>query len=151
MGFQTLLHTCTILSINLCYIQSRHTDFLERDLEQHREHCRMVDDRGSSTQVRENLSTTYGVKKLSVLDKINFFDVCQCLPEDIMHVLYEGVIPYETKNLIRLLEAEGHVSLQQLNSAIENFDYGYMNAKDKPCPITRETLNSRDGKLKQYG
>ena len=63
----------------------------------------MIDDPENTSDVRERLSTTYGVNRRSVLADLTYFDVCKCFPEDVMHILVEGVVPYETKFLLKLL------------------------------------------------
>lgn len=75
------------------------------------------------------------------------------MPEDIMHVLLEGLVPYETKLMLKKLIDESRCfTLKVLNQRIESFDYGYMNKKNKPTVITRETINGlTEAKLKQTG
>ena len=103
--------------------------------------------------MRDNLSTTYGINGLSVLHSVAHFDVCKCFPEDIMHVLFEGIVPYETKLLLKyLIDERRCLTLKRLNQVIESFDFGYMNRKDRPSCITRESLNAvGEAKLKQSG
>ena len=112
----------------------------------------MIDDPENTSDVRERLSTTYGVNRRSVLDDLTYFDVCKCFPQDIMHILLEGVVPYETKFLLKLLiDGEKCLTLKELKSRMDSFDYGYMNTRNKPSPITRESINMADTKLKQSG
>lgn len=113
--------------------------------------CDLVEDPGNSKAVKERLSTTYGINRQSVLFHVQHFDVCKCFPEDAMHVLLEGLVPYETKLLLKVLIGEKVVTLQELNNRLESFDYGYMDKKDKPTLISRDTMNSSDFKLKQSG
>ena len=95
---------------------------------------------------------TYGVNGMSVFHQVPHFDVCQCFPEDIMHILFEGCIPYETKRLLKVLIDEVRcITLSEVNARIENFDYGFSEVKNKPNIITRENLNSDDCKLRQSG
>jgi hypothetical protein len=63
------------------------------------------------------------------------------------------MVPYETKLLLKeLIDEVRCLTLSELNHRMENFDYGYMNHKNKPTTITRETLNGlNDTKLKQTG
>ena len=89
-----------------------------------------------------------------MLDNVEHFDVCQCMPEDIMHILLEGLVPYETKSLLKVLidERTCLLTLKELNHRIDIYDYGYMNKKNKPTATTRETINVlTDVKLKQSG
>lgn len=111
----------------------------------------MIDDPKNTLHVRERLSTTYGVNRQSILNGVSYFDVCKCFPEDVMHILLEGVVPYETKLLLKLLIEDKCLTLNELNSRIESFDYGYMDRRNKPSPITRETMNMVDTKCKQSG
>ncbi len=88
----------------------------------------MIEDLGNTSDVRERLSATYGVNRRSVLDDVRYFDVCKCFSEDVMHILLEGVVPYETKFLLKLLiDSEKCLTLKELNSRMESFYYGYMN------------------------
>lgn len=70
-----------------------------------------------------------------------------------MHILFEGVVPYATKQCLKVLIDEKRcLTLTELNNRLESFNYGYMNNKNKPTPIARETLNALDdAKLKQSG
>ena len=112
----------------------------------------MIEDDQNSCAVRERLSTTYGINRKSVLANVGNFDVCQCFPQDIMHVLFEGVMPYETKLLLRvLLDEKKYLSINDLNQRLDSFDYGYMDSKNKPTLIVRENINCSDAKFKQSG
>ena len=113
----------------------------------------MIEDPDNAPHVSDALSTTYGVNGLSVMNQVANFDVCQCFPEDIMHLLFEGVVPYATKQCLKVLIDEKRcLTLRELNNRLESFNYGYMNNKNKPTPIARETLNALDdAKLKQSG
>ena len=119
----------------------------------HKRICSFIEDEDNVRNVRDQLSTTYGVNRLSVLDKIAHLDVCKCMPEDIMHVLLEGLVPYETKLVLKKLIDESRCfTLKELNHRIESFDYGYMNKKNQPTLITRDTINGlNEAKLKQTG
>jgi hypothetical protein len=81
------------------------------------------------------------------------FDVCKYLPEDIMHVLFEGIVPYETKLLLKyLIDERRCFTLTRLNQLLESFDFGYINRKNRPTCLTRESINAtKDAKFKQSG
>ena len=135
------------------FCQFRAEEFQARNLTDHLRICGMIEDPDNAPQVRDALSTTYGVNGLSVMNGVANFDVCQCFPEDIMHILFEGVVPYETKRFLKvLIDEKRSLTLKELNHRMESFNYGYMHNKDKPTPIARETLNAlEDAKLKQSG
>ena len=112
----------------------------------------MIEDVDNTPAVRECLSTTYGINRTSILSKVENFDVCQCFPQDIMHILFEGVVPYETKLLLRvLIDEKKFFTLSTLNQRIASFIFGYMDSKNQPSQIARETINGREAKLKQSG
>ncbi len=59
-------------------------------------HCSLL-----SGPLASELSTTYGVNFCSPLNQIDYFHVANNqIPQDIMHVLFEGMIPLETKLLL---------------------------------------------------
>lgn len=68
-------------------------------------------------------STTYGINHRSPLNGIEHFHVANCqLPQDVMHVLLEGVIPLETKLMLSVfIYEEKYFSLRFLNDRIQNF------------------------------
>ena len=84
------------------------------------------------------------------MNRVDNFDVRHCFPEDIMHILFEGVVPCETNCFLKvLIDEKWSLTLKELNHRMESFNYGYMHNKDKPTPIARETLNAlEDAKLK---
>lgn len=90
----------------------------------------MIEDPGNTAPVRERLSTIYGINGLSILQSIRYFDVCKCFPEDIMHILFEGVVPYQVKLILKYLINERRCfTVKQLNELLASFDYGYTNRK----------------------
>ena len=89
----------------------------------------------------EYVATTYGVQRDSILNTSRFFHVTEGLPMDAMHDLLEGVLQYETKELIKHLISERLISLQDINDAIVSFPYGYADVVNKPLPIADTTLS----------
>ena len=47
--------------------------------------------KNASTKKFDALSQKYGINYESFLLKIDSFDVCKCLLQDPMHILYEGI------------------------------------------------------------
>jgi hypothetical protein len=72
----------------------------------------------------KELSQNYGINYESFLLKINFFDVCKCLLQDPMHILYEGICHDELKCLFEyLIKIKKVFNFDQLNDRIKSFDY----------------------------
>lgn len=94
----------------------------------------------------------YGVKKKSPLNESRYFHVVDGLPSDVMHDLFEGVIPRHLKLLLKFFVVENaYFTLQMLNDKVKAFDYGVVEISNKPSTITNATMNSRDDSLKQSG
>ena len=49
------------------------------------------------------------------------------------------------------INEEKYLTLDQLNERIKRFDYGYYNDKNRPSPISQQTLNNANNSLKQKG
>lgn len=60
---------------------------------------------------------TFGITKRSVLGEVKYFDITKQFPHDIMHDLYEGVLPYEVKLLLQ------HVTGNSGGSVLIDFLY----------------------------
>ena len=68
-----------------------------------------------------------------------------------MHDILEGVLPFETKELLKHLTKEKVVTLAEVNDAIRSFKYSFADAANKPNPNEPKTLRSKDHLLKQTG
>lgn len=69
-----------------------------------------------------------------------------------MHDVLEGALQYEAKLMLRqFIQGDQYFTLQELNSTIECFDFGYAEGKSRPTLITTNTLSSSDNALKQNG
>lgn len=96
-------------------------------------------------------STTYGINSRTPLNDLKFYNTCEYgLPPDIMHDLLEGYVPYKIKLMLKHFINELQLfTLNELNSRIKNFHYGYM--ETKPTLLFPSTFSSNDGSLNQSG
>ena len=119
-----------------------------RTLGTHKQHCQLL-----GTGLSDHFSKTYGVNRLSILDKAPHFDICQCLPHDIMHIIFEGVLVLNCRMLLTYcIKKKGYFTLSFLNSQICNFQYGYSEARTTPSPIDGDRLvDDNSTKLGQSG
>lgn len=86
------------------------------------------------------------------MNQSQFFHVTEGLAPDIMHDILEGVLQYETKELLKyMVQERKFITLSFLNDRIETFSYGYCDLPNKPTLITQQSLNSQDHSLKQTG
>lgn len=91
--------------------------------------------------LRTYYSKKTGITRRSKLLEAPHFDVCQQLPQDLMHVFLEGVLGYEIKYMLRYyIQDQKLLSVSTLNSRIQNFLLGYAHKKSKPAPIFERDL-----------
>lgn len=134
-----------VLRIHVCAsYQFQDKDFTLRTLEDHRHQCDILEE--DISNFTEN-SKEYGVNFRSILMELTYFDVCSgALLPDVMHDLLEGVLQYEGNLLLQHCITDcQYFTLAYLNSIIENIELGYMEADDRPTPITSQVLRSDRG------
>lgn len=70
---------------------------------------------------------------MSPLNELDYFHVANGqLPQDIMHVIYEGVLPLEIRLLLSKIVNEEHLfTLDSLNERFSSFPYGRNEVKNK--------------------
>ena len=95
--------------------------------------------------LHDHYSTTFGINRLSLLEEIPGFSVVNGLPHDIMHDLFEGVVPYELKLLIRHCVQAKYFTIGQLNQRIEAYDFG----NNRPNLIDPRVANNPNVKIRQ--
>lgn len=106
-------------------------DFTSRTPESYNYHCLLLDG-----PLQKEHSVTYGVNFPSPLNRLACFHVVEQLPQDIMHVLLEGVVPYELLLMLTVFVTDKkYLSLDTLNDRILCFSYSSQEAKDRPSPI----------------
>ena len=113
----------------------------------YRYHCSLL-----SGVLREVDSVIYGVNNESVLNQLDDFDVGGGqLPQDIMHILLEGVLPYTIKAMLQSFVLENHFfSIKYLNQKLSSFKFSRSESKNKPSRISPSVLID-DGKINQSG
>ena len=105
----------------------RESQFILRSPESHAEQCCRLN--GPN---RLQVSVEYGINRHSSLDSLPYFSVIECMPHDIMHNLFEGVIPYEMKLLIHHCTSKSYITV---NHRLSAFDFGYSEIGDRPALI----------------
>ena len=89
----------------------------------HEQQCKLF-----STPLGDHYSKTYGIKRQSALLDIPHFSIFDGgLLHDLVHDVLEGVVVRE----LSLLE---YLTLEEYNSRLCNFDYGYSET-NKPAPV----------------
>lgn len=91
--------------------------------------------------LKDHYSTMYYPSILQVPG----YSVINGLPHDMMHDLYEGIVPYEMKLLLCHCVSMKYFTIDELNLRMNS--YGFTD--NKPRPIDSTVIKNRDTKLRQ--
>lgn len=121
--------------------------FLLRNPVNYEYHCSLL-----TGMLSESDSVTYGINYKSVLNNLDDFDVCNGqLPQDMMHILLEGAIPYTVKAMLQSFVCEkGFFTLDYINQKLLSFKFSRSESRNKPSQISSNILNN-DGNIHQSG
>ena len=136
---------CTLQQMKVCFDSN---NFTTRHMELHEQQCHQIES-ADTEYMRNHLSTTFGISRRSSLINVPHFNVCNMMPQDLMHVVLEGVAQYEIKEVIKLFLKEKSFSLTQFNTMLKTFHYPYFDIKSKPSVLLPTTLTSDDNRLRQ--
>ena len=104
--------------------------FPSRKKEQHILHIQAVQEKDSLTHV-------YGVKKQCALTaKLKYFDVLSGYLPDVLHDLFEGIVPLEMALCLRVLIQNKYFTLEELKKCIKEFPYKWSDKTDAPQPVS---------------
>lgn len=88
------------------------------------------------TLEENSLSNCFGVKRKCVLsEKLSHFNVTAGFPPDIVHDLFEGIVPVEIALCLTVLISKKYFTLVTLNKAIEDFPYKWTDRTNRPHPV----------------
>ena len=98
-----------------------------------------------SGALRVHYSKIYGINYMSVLEEAPGYSVIQGLPHDIMHDLYEGIVPYEMKVLLCYCINQKYFTIDELNGRMERFGF----TDNKPRPFDPSLVRNTSSKIRQ--
>ena len=76
-----------------------------------------------SGPLQAHYSKVYGINRMSILEEAPGYSVIHGLPNDIMHDLYEGIVPYELKLLICYCINRKYFTIDELNGRMERYGF----------------------------
>lgn len=85
----------------------------------------------------ENKETFFGVKDVCPLNQLSYFNTAENITGDIMHDIWEGVLPEEASAILDLFIENDVFTLEALNEKIRAFNYGFLEKCNKPNPVSR--------------
>jgi hypothetical protein len=133
--------TCEITHTQLS--DSLHgSQFALRDEQEHKDRCDQLD--GLNKGGRRYWSRKYGVTGRSVLLEIPEFEVTKCILHDPMHILLEGIVKMELQLILsEFIDKKKFFTIQDLNVAIQNFNYSPEELNDRPQIIEKKSLDTK--------
>nr|XP_020445017.1 uncharacterized protein LOC109953925 [Monopterus albus] len=85
---------------------------------------------------QQNSSSSFGVKRQCAITKnLAHFSVQTGYPPDIMHDVFEGIVPVELAHCLSLLISKKYFSLELLNKSIMSFPYKWSDKTNRPHMI----------------
>jgi hypothetical protein len=103
--------------------------FCPRTILEHRQHLKTVQEDASQ-------SHCFGVKRACPLtEKLKHFDVLCGYPPDLMHDLFEGIVPLEIALCLNALIKDKYFTLDELNASIKEYPYKWTDKTNAPQPI----------------
>ena len=94
----------------------------------------------------DNGTSRFGVKRHCVItETLAHFSYHTGYPPDIMHDLFEGIVPVELARCLALLMSKKYFNFETLNKSILNFPYKWADKTNRPYVIphtfsTRKTI-----------
>jgi hypothetical protein len=85
------------------------------------------------------------VKSDCCFNQLSFYHCVDGIAPDIMHDLFEGIIPYEFTALVRSLKKKKILNLDEINRCILSFKFGKIDKQSKPSKF----FDSQEGNFKQ--
>jgi len=117
-----------------------HIDFQEKEVRSDAFQNRTKEDYSvhvKTLQANPSLSHCFGVKRPCPLTKkLSHFHMVEGYPLDILHDLFEGIIPMELALCFSDFIAKKYITLDELNNTIKSFPYKWGDKTDRPQPIT---------------
>ncbi|XP_047132582.1 uncharacterized protein LOC124811271 [Hydra vulgaris] len=84
-------------------------------------------------------SSVYGVDKRCPLLDLPYFNVLQSFPPDIMHDMLEGTVPQLVNLILLKFKTLDIITVEQINSELNIFEFGRNDRKNKPVPFVIRT------------
>ena len=109
-------------------------------------YCHILRVRAIPTLESTDSMMVYGVNRNSMLCELPQFDVTTQRPQDLMHLLFEGVFPLHMGLLLDHVHSLGVISLEQLNGRVSSHPYGYF--EEKPVTISTFELTGTQTGIK---
>ncbi|XP_071831683.1 uncharacterized protein [Apostichopus japonicus] len=144
LGVHSLLGYVMSFSANYyCRFCKGHRSVLQKQMVEQQDLLRTQENYRVDINVN-NVSQT-GIRATSVLSEIEGYHVVENLAVDIMHDFAEGIVPLEMHLIIQRLIETRVFTLEELNSRILSYNYGFVDKKNKPNPFRQSQILNPSG------
>ena len=104
--------------------------------------CRIANDQARNAQehaahIKNPQTRETGVVRSCALDGLSYFSSIESFTPDIMHDILEGVGKLELGLILESLITKKIVTIDNFNTLLDTFDYGYTDASNKPRCLSR--------------
>lgn len=136
-------HVCRFCTADRLEIQDKEVGaggFSLRTEEIHTNHLKILEENSESN--------CCGVKSKCVLsEKLTNFNVTSGFPPDIVHDLFEGIVPVEISLCLTVFISKKYFTLDTLNKVIEDFPYKWTDKTNRPhsVPLTHASRKTIGG------
>ncbi|RXN34483.1 hypothetical protein ROHU_014971 [Labeo rohita] len=131
------------------YISGKSSDVQAKEVQSGAFNLRNKDLHKDHVKTAQEKGTSYcGVKRECVFTKhLSYFNVLSAYPPDVLHDIFEGVVPIELAQCLALLISKKYFTLESLSESILQFPYKWENQKNKPhaIPVTFSRRNTIEG------
>ncbi|XP_034096114.1 uncharacterized protein LOC117562389 isoform X1 [Gymnodraco acuticeps] len=118
---------CTATSTDIQTKEVKSGAFSLRTKELHDSHVKSAQENGASC---------FGVKRhCSITQSLDHFSIHTGYPPDIMHDIFEGLVPVELARCLALLISKKYFNLETLNKSILQFPYKWADKTNRPHVI----------------
>lgn len=83
----------------------------------------------------------FGIKQHSMLNELNFFHTIDNRSQDIMHDMYEGVMPFVLRAFFQHLISHGIITMNEIEEKITSFEFGILEQKNTPSKFCIKKKN----------
>lgn len=136
-------YSCRFCTAERLDIQTKEVNsgaFCMRSKEIHASHLKEIEEK--------TLANYFSVKRKCVLsENLSYFNLTQSFPPDIVHDLFEGIIPVEIALCLNVLISKKYFALSNLNEAITSFQFKWTDKTNRPhlVPQTYKTKRTIGG------
>lgn len=140
LGIHAMLGCTTCFRANYyCRFCRGHRSLLQKQPKEDAQYLR--DEINYDTDLQKPLSES-GLKHATVLNELPYYHSTQNLCPDVMHDFTEGVLPLEMHLVLSKLVQKGFITLDEVNSRISSFNFGFVDRKNRPSPIRQASLKN---------